>query len=102
MSGKMPNKLKVLRHRELSMLKRGPRSRESVGDEVCRALVTVLWSPILTKIGTIISLLMSLKVWFGAAGILAENRFERRRRHSSCPSGDFEQTGGRKHNVSLF
>src|SRR5262245_4552564 len=65
MSGKMPSELKVLRHRELPMLKRERRSRESIGTGVCRVLIIVLWSPILTKIGTIISLLMSLKVWFG-------------------------------------
>jgi uncharacterized protein len=37
-----------------------------------------------------------------AAGFGRESCFERRRRHSSCLSGDFEQTGERKHNVSLF
>jgi uncharacterized protein len=39
---------------------------------VCRALITVLWSPILTRIGTIISFLISLKLWFGPR-VLAEN-----------------------------
>jgi hypothetical protein len=98
----MSKKLKVLRHQESLMLKRRPRSRESEGSKVCHALITVLWSAILTKIGTIISLLMSLSAWFAPRGFWRRIMSERHRRHSSCLRGDFEQTGGRKYYVSLF